>query len=411
MYLTGNAAPPGGVPTGNEPLGDNVESLSDPAGDDFSNLTLDMGLIPDMYEVTGTDWNDADKNGLRELTESGIAGVTVVLRGSPWPGAPERCVSVDTDADGFYRFDSVVPGSYQLIESDASSVPFGSASCPPAESDPAGSISTTPNTRNITVYETNLNGQDFGDIKKPAFSPDHQSQIVPGNVVFYAHKFSSPSAGSVVFSHSSDLNNSPSWSHVLYRDSNCDGVLNGSEANTPLATTAIPVVANQDICLVNKVYAGTSVPNTDQYRVITEASFTSDGGGAGSVELRVTDLTIASQTPAEETGSRLSLRKSVENITQGTPETQTSNSALPGDVLKYRLYYTNTGSAALTELQINDTPPMHTLIRLGTASCDQTPATLTCTPVTTFDRVDWDVVGALGAGEGGIVSYEVEVDQ
>ena len=529
ITISGNAAPPGGVPTGNEPLGENVDTITDYTGDDFSNLTLDMGLIPDLYEVTGTVWNDSNNNGIRENTEGGIPNVTMVIKGSPWPGAAERCLSVDTDASGFYKFESVLSGSYQLIESDASAVPFGSASCPPAASDPAGYISTTPNTRNITVYETNLNrqdfgdyggivirgvvfddnglsagtsaneiqdgaepgiggikviatdaagaiydsaitstdgryelhvpasasvvevrefngagyastgaqlgntggtydaasdtitfnvapatsysGLDFGDIKKPAFEPDHSSEVLPGSVVFYAHAFTTPTAGTVVFNQNSELSNSAGWAQTLYRDSNCDGQLNGSESNAILGPINLGVTANGKLCVINKVFAPANVTTGDRHKVTTTATFTYGGSGAGSVDLQVTDTTTASQSSSTTGASKLELRKSVQNMTQNTAETQTSNEALPGDVLKYRLYYRNTGTGPITELVLNDTPPAHTLIRLMSASCDTTPAALVCTPAVAFDRVDWEFSGTLAGGASGSVSYEVELDQ
>lgn len=46
ITLDANPPQPGGLPTGNEPIGDNVLPITDPTGDDFSNLTLDIGLIP-----------------------------------------------------------------------------------------------------------------------------------------------------------------------------------------------------------------------------------------------------------------------------------------------------------------------------------------------------------------------------
>jgi uncharacterized repeat protein (TIGR01451 family) len=423
----------------------------------------------------------------------------------------------------------VLSGNYQLIEADASAVPFGSATCPPAESDPAGYVSTTANTRNITVYETNLNRQDYGDyggivirgtvfddngattgssanevqdgtepgiagikviatdaagnvydstvtatdgsyelhvpasatvvkvtefngtgyettgaqlgnsggtydaasdtvtftavsstvytgldfadIKKPTFEPDHRGEVMPGSVVFYAHTFTTPSAGNVTFNQIGDPSNSAGWTNVLYRDANCDGVLNGSEGNVSLTPINLGVSANDKICVINKVFAPADITIGEEHRVATMATFTYGGSGAGSVDLSVTDVTKATQSLGENVSSSLVLRKSVQNISTGTAETETVNEASPGDVLMYRIYYNNTGTGPLTDLVINDSPPAYTLIRLASPKCEDTPASLTCAPVVAFDRVDWEMSGALGAGESGHVSYEVEVNQ
>ncbi|WP_181389760.1 SdrD B-like domain-containing protein [Leucothrix pacifica] len=587
--LTLSATPPvpGGIPLGNEPLGDNVAFLSDPTGDDFSNFTLDIGLIPDTYEVTGTVWNDANNNGLRENSESGIAGVTVVLHGSPW--GEERCLSVDTDANGFYKFDKVMSGDYKIYESDASDAPYGYASCPPAVSDPATYISTTNNTRSITVHEadvhrqdfgdyngiiirgvvfddngmlggnsaneiqdggesgisgvkveatdasgnvydsaitktdgsyalyvpgtattvnvreynasgyettgadvgnsggtytastdvisftatpaTEYTGLDFGDIRKPTFEPNHTGEIIPGNVVFYAHKFTSPASGTVSFSALGSLHQSPGWAKLLYRDSNCDGILNGAEGQSSLNTSPIAISAGESVCIIDKVYAPSNVAARDQYRVAITADFAFGGSGAGDIQLMVTDVTTAGQVvtptlpatpavvaepavpsqpaqpatpnvPATETTpeipgtpatpatdpvpaqdavaatpvtpelgpSRLELRKSVKNISKNTAETQTINQADPGDVLEYRVYYSNTGTGPITDLRVNDVAPAYTEFVPGSGACHLTPAGMTCSPVMGISDIHWRFTGTLTGGSSGNVSYRVKVD-
>ena len=536
MTVSALPPPPGGTPSGNEPLGDNVDLITDPTLDDFSNLTLDMGLKPDVYKVTGTVWNDANNNTLKDSGEVGIAGVTVVLSGSPYPGVPVRCISVDTDANGLYTFDSVMSGNYQLIESAVSSTPFGTATCPPAESDPAGYVSTTANVRNIIVDEANISlqdfgdwegvlirgkvfddnglssglsangiqdggergiggikviatdasgniydttltatdgsytlhaptnatvikvtefngsgyvttdasvgnsggtysaatdtvtftvvpgigayvGLDFGDIKKMDFAPDHQSEVLPGSVVFYAHRFTTTSQGTVKFTTAADANASMGWTHTLYRDVNCDGVLNEAEANTAISGINLGVSAGSQLCLINKVYAPANVAAQDQYRVVTNANFAYGGTGASSLDLKVTDLTIAGSkvTPTtsanpEAGESSLVLRKTVQNLTLNTPEVATANLAGPGDVLKYRIYYRNTGTGAIDDLTVNDLAPEFTTLKAGSAVCDTTATGMTCSPVTGVRAVKWDFTGNLSGGASGAVSYEVVVD-
>jgi uncharacterized repeat protein (TIGR01451 family) len=91
-----------------------------------------------------------------------------------------------------------------------------------------------------------------------------------------------------------------------------------------------------------------------------------------------------------------------------------SNTARPGDVLRYRIQYANMGSGALTNLVINDaTPPFTTLNGLPT--CAVTPAAipaLTCTPTTVPPLgVRWAITGgAVPSGAQGIVVYKVNVN-
>lgn len=46
MTLSADPPPPGGIPQGHEPLGDNTGSIADITPDAFSNLTLDVGVVP-----------------------------------------------------------------------------------------------------------------------------------------------------------------------------------------------------------------------------------------------------------------------------------------------------------------------------------------------------------------------------
>ena len=140
----------------------------------------------------------------------------------------------------------------------------------------------------------------------------------------------------------------------------------------------------------------------------------------------MTDLTITGQSVAPAVSpaipvvgeSRLELRKTVENITEvlanglteGALETEGLNQAKPGDVLKYRIYYRNSGTGPITDLKVNDTVPAYTLFVNGSASCDNTPASLACTPTVAVDALDWGFVGTLQGGASGNVSYEVVID-
>lgn len=58
-------------------------------------------------------WNDADKDGIQDDGESGVAGVTVVLTGTDIAGRPVS-LTVETDSSGNYRFDGLVPGTYTV---------------------------------------------------------------------------------------------------------------------------------------------------------------------------------------------------------------------------------------------------------------------------------------------------------
>jgi uncharacterized repeat protein (TIGR01451 family) len=101
----------------------------------------------------------------------------------------------------------------------------------------------------------------------------------------------------------------------------------------------------------------------------------------------------------------------VQNKSKGTDPTETVNQADPGDVLIYRIYYSNTGTGPLTELQINDRTPAYTSLEANSATCVlPIPSGMNCVPVESFDAVRWDFTGPLLGGHSGSVSYEVRID-
>jgi len=397
------------------------ESIEVRTGSDVSagtgNTPITSKALPNDYRteslleilnVSGSVYVDVNSDANFSVGEAGISGVTIVL----YDVVSGRCRSVKTNAAGEYRFFPVPAGSYQIIESAQESITTPSQ-CPPQPLDPAGYRSTTPNTLSITVSDSNIVNQHFGELSGPVLSPDHSGQVTPDSVIFYAHKFTTPANGVVVFSSTVGNSPVPGWAYLIYRDANCDGILNGSEGSTPIAGINLGINGGQQLCIINKVYAPANVPAQDQHQLITNAKFTYSGGGLGVENLKVIDLTTAGADAAvaPDSGSAsLKLRKTVENLTQGTAETATLNQANPSDVLKYRIYYRNSGTGAIAELKVNDTVPVYTGLVVGSEACEVTPASLTCTPNVSLDKLDWGFVGSLLGGGSGHVSYEVVVD-
>ncbi|HIO93530.1 MAG TPA: hypothetical protein EYG68_11920, partial [Leucothrix mucor] len=257
----------------------------------------------------------------------------------------------------------------------------------------------------------------FGDINDPTFIPNNSGTVLAGNVVFYSHKFTPPSTGTVNFNATNTAPVTAGWSNVIYQDTDCNGKLDAGEV---AVTANLATTANTPICLINKVYAPNGVVNGETYRNVINAEFDFNGNTiAGNITLKVTDLTKATVktpiTPTNPTGgsSRLVLRKTVQNMTQGGTETETQNQAKSGDVLKYRIYYNNSGDGPLTDLIINDTVPEFTSMA-GSPVCEPPLPTslISCTPSVNFDDVVWTFPanGVLKGGAKGMVSYSVTIE-
>lgn len=120
----------GGLPRGDEPLGDNTHglTLSPSIGDSFTNLTIDLAVVQ-TARLGDTVWFDRDGDGIIDGDEEGIAGVTVTavwlgLDGVPG-GGDDVTFTTTTDANGNYLFEGLPGGQYVVTVSglDADFVP------------------------------------------------------------------------------------------------------------------------------------------------------------------------------------------------------------------------------------------------------------------------------------------------
>jgi uncharacterized repeat protein (TIGR01451 family) len=408
-----------------------TESMSrlDASGGKWDGEVEDYTIAISGASVSGRVFIDANSNTVDDA-ESGIGGTVVILINT----VTGVCESVKTTGGGNYSFAGVVDGSYELYQAHGETTPVPQNCGVSFANNPTGYQSTTADTLSVTVAGSSVTGQDFGEVAGATsttgvntgsgitFEPDHQSEVLPGNVVFYAHVFTSEADGRVNFTSSGSGNVTAGWAHLIYRDANCDGVLNGTEGNTKIEGINLGIAAAGRLCIIDKVYAPTNATAQDQYKVETVATFSYAGGALPNTTLKVTDLTVSGQSSTPATGavesSGLELRKTVENLsevyaqglTAGDLETTEQNQAKPGDLLKYRIYYRNTGTTPITDLKVNDTMPSFTGLVLGSPACDSTPSTLGCTPPTSTNALNWIMTGSLSGGASGHVSYEVVVD-
>jgi len=347
---------------------------------------------------------------VNDANEKGVSGLPVVIINVD----NNTCMSTKTDADGHYRFFPVIPGNYRIYEASLETIPVPNNCNITGAKDPAGYRSTTDNVlAQFSVVDAEVTGKDFGDVKSPLFSPDHSGTVQPGNTVFYTHKFVPKSTGTVTFTSGNTGVVTAGWSNVIYQDTDCNGKLNGAEGNAPVAAN-LATIAGQEICLLNKVYAPAGAATGETFVNEISASFNFNNNAlAGSTILKVTDISEVSTNNSISGSSKLELRKTVENITQAIPETETQNQAKPGDVLKYRIYYSNTGTGPITDLKINDMVPEFTTLNAIDACNVALPDSLTdCVGTESGGQIEWTFGGVdkLDGGAQGVVSYTVKID-
>lgn len=372
---------------------------------------------PSHNTISGQVFIDTNVNHQADAGEQGLSRQTLVL----YDIVQTTCMSTRTDQHGHYTFTHVPTGNYRLYQAYGETIPTPQICNPTTASAPLGYIATTDlvsttltiddNASGAASHHTNIN---FGVAKQPKLTSDNGGTVFPGDVIFYQHQFSAPAAGHVVFTR--DINDPEDWSSLLYHDSDCDGRLTGTEANH-LITAPLSTHQGDKICLIHTVFAPESAQPNQQSVVTISAAFTYGHDAYGKARTLTHQLSNSDVTTAAKqlvVGKQtLHVHKTVQNLTQQTPVTQTRDDARPGDTLLYRITYRNTGNApiAMTELEMQDAVPAFSTLDASSARCEDTPTTLTCTPDTSGDPdLIWYFSGQLTAGGQGSVTFAITVE-
>ena len=345
--------------------------------------------------VTGGIAND----GLRNGSEAGIPGATLSATNAACPSS--LCDTTTTDGNGNYTLyiPATVGGSLVAINEVNVS---GYVSTGGNAGTTGGSYVRAGDATSFTnVVGSTYSGVNFADVPDNGFLTDGAQNGLPGNVLFYAHTFTAGSAGSVVFTTSNvSTPATPAWNYALYQDSNCNGVLDGSEGATVLATTA--VTAGQTLCVIDKVFVPAGAPmGAKDVNTITATMTYSNASPALVKVYTHTDTT----TVAAVGTSSLTLTKSVDKAF-----------ALPNEVITYVITYANRSGVAIANVTINDVVPAYTLYVGNSAGCPNLVVRTVCTvPIEPANNaagsLQWKITGNLAAGASGTVQYQVRVEQ
>ncbi|MBO6524053.1 MAG: DUF2341 domain-containing protein [Balneolaceae bacterium] len=136
---------------------DRITATAISSANNTSEFSANSRVVPTGVGISGVVYHDLNHNMIQDASEPGLENVTMVL----YDVAQNNCKSVLTNSQGQYQFTNVLNGSYNLIESFGQSIPTPDI-CTPAEVDPDGFISTTPNLRSVTVNNLPV-FQNFGD--------------------------------------------------------------------------------------------------------------------------------------------------------------------------------------------------------------------------------------------------------
>ena len=382
----------------NLPVQANYYTIDDQVFTVTAAFTIAGRVFLDMGTGGGTA-HDVIQNG----GEAGLSGVTVRLMDST--GTTTYATTV-TGGDGSYSL--VVPNTLttgtvlRIMETNLS----GYVST-------GGQVGTTAGAYNRSDYvsftltvSTNYTGVNFGDVPPNTFVNDNQRTIVPGSTAFHPHTFTAGTAGTVSFSLSTVATPaSVAWIQFIYRDLNCNGLLDGVEGSSPLSGP-VAVVAGSTVCIIVKENAPANAPFNAQDIITVTETFTYVPALIVAPAPPPPLTAVATRTDAtiigNATNAGLVLLKTVDKAI-----------ALPGDNLVYAIAYSNNSSGSLTNIVINDTTP--TFTTFVSAACGTLGAGLTGCSVTTqpvpgaTGSVKWTLTGALASVGSGTVTYTVQV--
>jgi uncharacterized repeat protein (TIGR01451 family) len=242
------------------------------------------------------------------------------------------------------------------------------------------------------------------------FFPSGARSGPPGSAVFYPHTFAAGIAGAVAFSASRTADpNIPGWGVQLYRDNNCNAVLDESDGTVEISgSTSFTVLVGGQVCLIVKSNIPITAPEGVGAKdvISVTAAFTPSGGAVATLYGLVDTTTV---------GGGLGLVKSVKNVTQDG-SAGTSNSAKPGDTLEYEITYSS-GLYALTKIVVSDQIPAYTTLvvdpLVNAPGCVvPLPNDITkCTVVVTGATITWTLEGTLSPSQTGKVRFRVKVNQ
>ncbi|MFI5370517.1 MAG: SdrD B-like domain-containing protein [Candidatus Eisenbacteria bacterium] len=332
-------------------------------------------------------------DGTRQAGEGGTSVVRVRAASATCAGG--ACDSTLTDGAGHYTL--WLPSA------------TGGHSVTLSEVNPAGWLSTGGNAGSTggaynraadaiaytAVNGSSPSGADFGDVPPNQLAAAGVKTGAPGAAVGYAHTFVAGSAGSVSFSAvETPTPVLPGWGVVLYRDANCNGVVDAGETaiGAPLA-----VSSGQTVCLVleHRIPAGARAGDAELVTLGASMSYVNAAPALVSV------VSLDDRTTVIDAGG-LELVKSV-NLA----------SAKPGDLLTYTITYRNLGSQPLSAILIRDATPAYTVFvgaacgalggGLGGCGITAQPA------VGTTGNVTWSLSGSLLPGASGTVAFQVRV--
>ncbi|UJF19503.1 hypothetical protein L0B53_08245 [Vibrio sp. SS-MA-C1-2] len=356
-------------------------------------------------------------NGLKETGEEGLANRVVTLTNTD--NATETLSAV---TDGRGRFSYPLPNEWKTKNITLTVEPTAGWQ---AISESIDGSSTQDSSGNEGVNTTDsqfsgLLGEQtqflFGQIKKPVLTQDHKRSIAANEgTQYFAHQLQlySPSTLKIMVEEQNRA-----WPIKIYQDNNCNGELEAGDTKiTADITTTQP---EQTFCIVTEVTPQFSASGVDAdfYYYLDVEVKPQDVGTSHGVTFYLSNQDILSLTNF----GKLTLEKTVRNMSEEGSVESKNNTAKSGDTLEYKLYFSNESEHPISNVVLLDYVPEFSQLVGGSLPVKHNcglSKTIECElkqPLGAENntgyqgKIRWVLPEPLNPTDRGVVSFQIKVD-
>jgi len=332
-------------------------------------------------------------DGVPAAGEAGVSGRRVRLTSAACPGG--ACDSTLTDGAGAFTLWLPFAGAGSAAVQATNNAGWLSTGATPGTT--LGNYDRAADRLTFTAAAgIAYTGVAFGDVPPNLWVAPGAQGVPGGTAAIYRHTFTAGSQGTVSFSTAeTPVPPVSGWGLTLWRDLDCDGVLDAGEPPLP---ASLPISSGQSVCVIAKHQAPLGAVTGSLETATLSATFTYANASpalAGADALDdVTTITFA---------NGLVIAKGVDRAT-----------APPGGYLVYTITYSNPGTVPISNIVIRDATPAWTVF--DSASCAATGTGITGCSLTqqpaagATGSLSWTLVGSLAPGGSGSVSFRVRVN-
>ena len=243
-----------------------------------------------------------------------------------------------------------------------------------------------------------------------SITPNNTGQIFPSGTTIYTHSINN--SGNVVETEGviAATNSVSGWNAIVYLDVNNDGLLDGGDISIDnINDISGGINPKSSVNILVKVFSpsGANEGNVNN-TTITISGVLGETNTSNNSANNVSTVIEGDVTLSKKQG----LDNNCDGLVDGSMTTAQISNVMPGSCVVYEIVATNTGSAPITSLEINDTTPSFTKYFDCTGACSATSTVgVVSTPSNLSSGVVTVDVGNLNPSNTVILEFVVKIDE